>query len=442
MRTAIPSIYFGTSDLQMTPFVTAGRFRMAVVEGLLFHGDLIIPDAFWFMSKHLADDIRSGEDSVVLPALQQGWIRPHFREKVGGLFGKGLAEIRSQGIIGLLPDAEDLANQLDRYAQQGVRYRFAHWPSRLVGRSFLTEIQRTLVSDDPPTRGALVERIWHRTREMRNDCVSEALDRSRDSTLRRGELLDVVGRRHAGWKRTPKVPNADALLQVCPRWKRPFVRPYIHWVNQCYQRNQARLFRKQWICTIGKGAQQVGAFATTRDKEATGLVDVIERDFALPPLYRMASVAPAATLALRASPEAKAYFRAFAEWRKSPESNPDRMELLSTLDEYCGRIHSEYTQIIKAKALQTMRMVLPTRAQEEKELALQVAWNGIGQIPLLGLSIYAVQSAWSLLAFYQPDKAEAVRRRLNSTPRRRSIRLECIRPREEEVGIQGDTQTI
>lgn len=441
MRPSIPSIYFGLSDLQMTPFIKSSqRFRTSLVEGMLFHGNLVIPDAFWFMSEHLCDEVRRGERSLVLAGLMNGWIRPHFREHVGGSFKAGLTVIKEMEIVGLLPSADALADILDHAAQKGERYRYAHWPLRSIGRSFLSEIKRTFDSSEPPMEGEEAERAWHDTEVLRKQCVCEAVCRTKSGSLRRGELFDVVGRRYVGWDREEKVLNAGELLEFCGSGrKKSVLKTYIHWVNQCYQRNQARLFRKSWICSLGEGAQQISAFAQTRCVDTPDFVDVIECECALPPFRLMAAADPQRTLSLRNTDEAKKYFQALADWRK-PKSNGDAGHtVLVTLHEYCRKIESEYADILKNRIQDVVRMVLPTRPTGEKKVWLRIAWNGIGQIPKLGMCIYVGKSAWDLFSTYSPEKAEIAKRGLLMI-RERTLRIEAIRSRRVEVQLYGDSE--
>src|SRR5687768_9576026 len=81
MSVNIPKVYCGAADRQMEGFFTPKTFDDQFLSALLFHGNLVIPDVFFFISSNLEEAIIGKGLKHVLPALRRGLIVPAFREE-------------------------------------------------------------------------------------------------------------------------------------------------------------------------------------------------------------------------------------------------------------------------------------------------------------------------------------------------------------------------
>ena len=149
-RITIPKIYCSAADLQITPYLSFPAFRTNLLLNQLFCGNLVVTDGFLFMSPYVIKDVLLGTDSsIVLEGLKSGFIRPSFRDNVGGSIKRSLHSIQEQGIIGLIEESDYVANLLESNVADSESYRFYHWPKELAGRGFLKEIKKNLGARSP-----------------------------------------------------------------------------------------------------------------------------------------------------------------------------------------------------------------------------------------------------------------------------------------------------
>jgi hypothetical protein len=423
MRIAIPQIYCGIADLQMDPFVKAGEFRRSLFTNMLFYGDLVITDGFWFMSESIARELRrKPEDNLLLAGLASGHIKPWFRKKVEGSFHNAYETIVAQGIVGLVEGSKSIALTLQKVADEAPYYRYGHWPKRLVGKSFYQEIKEDLQSETPSQNNAETRKIWKATREWRVACVEQALCRSKDGTLRRGELLDVVART-VGWDRKSKMPNAATLLKVVPQNKHNELKSFLHWVNQCYQRNQANIFRLKSGIPTGKGWEQLVFFPRSLSEQKHFEAEIIQQTVYIPSIFLMEKLGPKAILSVRRSPEGHHYFRQFACWRNNP-TEENMTTFLDSLTSYTARLRTDYLKTLKEKMVEQLTVTLPTRPLSEKTHWLRMAWKSVesGLNPCITIG----EIAWETFQFYRPDKAKTVKEIALGTRKRTTLKFEKL----------------
>ena len=97
-------------------FVRFGGLREALVYGIRFQGNLVIPDIFVFISTHMAELLLRDylSRNFIVYAIRGGDIIPAFRSDSGGNFRAALEMIRKPpSIQGLHPDADQIAALLD-----------------------------------------------------------------------------------------------------------------------------------------------------------------------------------------------------------------------------------------------------------------------------------------------------------------------------------------
>lgn len=325
-----PLLYFGHADLQMRPYLTPAEFARSLISRLVFEGDLAISDAFWFMSHHLT--AAAERPGLVREGLRAGAIQPWFR-KPSTTFTNGLQAIRDDHIIGLLPNAESLAKDLDRDLDGSITP--GRWPEqKLVGASFLDEVQNVFQAKRPPIDVPHALEIWNATGPWRTEAVKLAIHQE-DGTLRRGKLLDVVGRT-LGWKKKEEVPNAAVLLQLARRvGKEDLVRPYVAWVNQVYQKNQADQFQLGGALRAGRAVEQLGLYGMLSPGRLR--TDIIRTVVPIPSPSTMQKE-PAALLRVRASAGTQ-YFARLRQWQEDGRE-PD--VVLEALDAYATALRAAF----------------------------------------------------------------------------------------------------
>lgn len=408
MRTFRPRIYFGRADLQMTPFQGLSQFRRSLLTSMLFFGDLVITDGFWFMSKHLLRELlRDPENNLLVAGLELGLIRPWFREDVGGSFQRAYEAILDQGVVGMVDDSFAAANILERVTQGAETYRHGLWPKCLVGGRFLKEVRNDLQEDEPAIMDSLSREAWTATEVWRTDCVDKALQRSSDGTLRRGELLDVVART-AGWSLSEKVPNATVALLAARGGNRRLLKAFICWVNRCYQRNQAHMFRASAAVVSGSGLEQLTLFPARTLARRTCEMEVMKATVPIPAISLLCRLDARSVLASRFSPEGEEYFRRLGAWSKTPSSS-NRDELLGGLEHYAKRLCRDFFDRTQKAARERLAAYLPSLPPKERAYWVGQARRALGLVPHIGGTLVLTDMAWAAFKHHAPDTSARVR---------------------------------
>jgi len=423
MRIAIPKIYCSVADLQMTPYISFNTFRSNLLLNQLFCGDLVVPDAFLFMSPYVIKDVKLGEDkSICLEGLKCGHIKPCFREMTQGSFKDSLKAIKDQGIVGMIEGSEFVAESLEANVLNFDFYRYVHWPKHLVGRGFFEEIRNTLGPQEPYIKTKDSLEIWKKTNEWRTELVSLAQQQTKDGTLRRGELLDLVARK-VGWDSLKKVPNAQTAITAARRHKK-ILKTYLQWINQCYQRNHAKQFKLRSSALSGTGLEQLAVFDKKESQSSDSHLTVFEHTVYIPSISLLLRMPLSQVLALRRSPEGKDYFRSWSDWRKMPTVG-NTMALTKNLSNYAARLRSKYNKLLSGKTIQAVGIKVPEKRSKTEKYWLDTAWKAIGQIPLIGNIIFLVEQGWAGLKIYNPNRAELLKNvALRSKSKRLKLRLE------------------
>lgn len=233
--------FFGASDLQMEAFADISFFKRSLLHHVLFHGDLIIPDVFLYISNRLHHIVVSNDPirSFLEASLRGGAIMPAFRSDEKNNFRDNLAEIRGQEIQGLHPAADDICSFLEA-AVRGKRQHYRTWPKAPLSVGYLHTLERVFLSDPVTAKSAAFEKTWTRIGAMRRT-ILETVARDSFGGVRRGDLMNamhlyvnnekqVVNDVRAIWK---DLRDQDAISDV---------KKFIKWFNYAYQYNQGRMF--------------------------------------------------------------------------------------------------------------------------------------------------------------------------------------------------------
>lgn len=79
-----PQIYFSHADRQMESYFDKNGFKRALVLGILFNGDLVVPDIFLFISQRLAELLADDENAkkFIIEGIKKNALKLSLREKV------------------------------------------------------------------------------------------------------------------------------------------------------------------------------------------------------------------------------------------------------------------------------------------------------------------------------------------------------------------------
>lgn len=308
-------------------------FANGIIRSVLFDGDPAAADAYWYGHGKLL----SLPDNVLLPCLRHGVIQPYFRcpENIAGSFAQGLADWGKLG-VSPLPGVEDRIQRLDKELAGKMRAKYAPqwWPAPgpstpKVGQHFAQIVDR-LVSEPEEPADPKGRKRWDRTRRWRKDCMKDAIERTSDKTLRRGELLQVIwetlpskGESRRRWPK--KVDNNLTLMRERlgdGGAMRTDFEVFYAWILQCYHAAQADSFLvgRQFFPSVGD--EQLMQLASLQN---------------IPPPVKPAETMRVGVLALFPRPsallrcsfdellrirdcEGKAYFAALDQLRESPSA--------------------------------------------------------------------------------------------------------------------------
>jgi hypothetical protein len=147
--TAKPEVYFGACDRQMESFCNYRSFQEALVYGLLFHGDLVVTDIFFYISSHLRAALLDDQfaSNLIITSVRNGAIIPAFRREGTVGFQQNLNEIIAEGIQGVHERAAEIAKTLD----EGLAGRRLHpmtWPKEPVSVGYKQTLEHALLSQN------------------------------------------------------------------------------------------------------------------------------------------------------------------------------------------------------------------------------------------------------------------------------------------------------
>jgi hypothetical protein len=174
----LPSVYFGAADRQMEYFLDTESFYDSLISGLLFQGNIVIPDIFFYISEHIADLVtrkgsnyfgagRNEPSDFFIAGLQEGIIIPSFRNKGIESFRENYRSIVEEGIQGLLPEAESIATSLGNAAERSSRFNPSYWPEEYLSEGFEERTKEVLLTEIATDQSPVLDGIWDNTRDKR-----------------------------------------------------------------------------------------------------------------------------------------------------------------------------------------------------------------------------------------------------------------------------------
>src|SRR5579859_2000614 len=188
---AKPLVYFGTPDRQMEPFLNEDELLRSLVYGVLFQGDLVIPDSLFYLSERFAYLIRGPATMpFIRSAVRNGAIIPAFR-RPAECFRDNLRHIEDNRVSGILNQADELAGILDG-AIRGVRLNPRIWPEQSVSVGFREMLQRCLLDESLVSQSPSLQEFFESTREMRS-VVIQGTKSDPVGGIQRGALNAALG---------------------------------------------------------------------------------------------------------------------------------------------------------------------------------------------------------------------------------------------------------
>ena len=332
--------YFGASDLQMEAFADRSSFERSVLLHILFHGDLVIPDVFLYISNHLHDVIGSDEpiSRFVAAGIRNGAILPAFRNEANATFNDNLAEIRAQGIQGLHPGADKIRDFLEA-AIRGKRLNFRVWPKEPLSVGYLRTLERVFLTDPATSKSTNFEKVWTRGRALRQAVLSNT-KRDNLGGVRRGDLMNAT---HLHVNKAN-----DSVDDIRTIWKSlqdealaTDVKKFLKWSNYAYQFNQGKMFG------LGPSLASMDdldvEFSThLAASSAEDEVGSLWNDhFVIPSEEGLLTVDPSFLFDVRDGPTGTDYFEAVDAWQRQPSADSSNV-LLDRLGAYSREINRLY----------------------------------------------------------------------------------------------------
>ncbi len=316
---SFPPIYFGPSDPIVAPWLSVSQFDRFLVDAIFFEGNVVIPDAFWFCSDHLARIVSFKGDGpchrLLVEALKEGAALPCFRDPSNsdGSFETGLAAVREDDILSLRDDAPRLARSLDavRREAKGI-YAFKHWPKDDVSKEFSSSVH-DLLKPDRPIEGEVEIARWTRMREWREECLDRA---TKNGSVKRGDLITEVARsKRVDWPAQQRAaPFASVLNQIGdPETKEDFS-CFMMWVTECYQVNQAKRFQSDPLVYAGEGHQQLGILPGLSASQGASDLQILRIELLIPTIEEFLNK-PKEALSVRNSGVGQGYFDKIVAWK-------------------------------------------------------------------------------------------------------------------------------
>ena len=174
-------------------FVDLAAFREALVYGILFQGNLVIPDIFVFISTHMAELLLRDylSRNFIVHAIRGGDIIPAFRSDSGGNFRAALEMIRKPpSIQGLHPDADQIAALLDEgIGDRHFYYRL--WPNEPLSVGYRNTVERCLFTPEIMTDFPELQSVWEESADMRESLIQGIRPDDRGG-FRRGDLYNAL----------------------------------------------------------------------------------------------------------------------------------------------------------------------------------------------------------------------------------------------------------
>ncbi len=337
-----PQVYFGAGDRQMEAFLDRDAFRRSLVYGVLFHGDLVIPDIYLYNSTRLDELLNSDPYGwrFLLHCVRNGAVIPAFRRDTKGSFRANLEDIQRDGIQGVHDRAADIADKLQE-AVKGKRLHYLVWPAQPFSVGYKATVERVLLASDIPAGAARLQQFWEATREFRSAVVGET---GADSLggFRRGDLYNSVVRYLAA--------GSGVVQDIRAVWEglkdqqlADSARRMLKWVNYCYHYNHGRMFALHpALASLDPLDTEFSRLLAQLDGTSDNAA-VFQQGFQFPSVDALLTVDPDRIFGVRDSEIGADYFAALSAWQRSPREDAAQV-LLDILDHYTSRLRGLYLE--------------------------------------------------------------------------------------------------
>lgn len=333
-------------------------FHSSLINAILLHRQLLIPDVYFFTSKGIANHFANKHTHTLLEtALAAGLVVAACRYR-GADFETTYRVMRRQRFV---CRESDYVDRLQQAADRNEHGSFLYWPSEGVSKSY-EEYLAILEADDPPAAavqagGSVLQKNWTVTRPWRKTLIAEA----REATYRRGGagihkrvlfrrlVKAVVG------STPPEIASITDLLQAS-RELRERVHTFWSWASEAHRFSRAKILDALIYSPGYRPAQNLFVM------NALGAVDdmnPLNMEVSLPSTDALKQLSATQIIELRQGAGAK-YFDALADCRRHPEQ---RDKLKAAVEEYAAkatRLCTERIGTIKVKRV-SLNIGLPSR---------------------------------------------------------------------------------
>lgn len=344
----IPKVYFGAADRQMEPFIDLESFHDSLVYAILFQGDVVITDIFFYASSHISNLVKGRYKEFFLSALQCGAIIPSFRSSKNETFTENYKEILNEKIQTLLPNSESLVYIFQEAIDKTTRFTPYYWGNVSVGENFAKVVQSILLTDsEDRSNNDKFDKIWSDTYELKQRCLYSALNECSKNGwgLRRGEIYNSI-LKELGYSN--KIGESSDFIitldSTVPTTKN--IRYLLKWVNYCYYFNQGKSFGLEPVLPKMDDADIVleNKFCHSLGNTTIGAeksIELFSAELKVPSTSGILKISPEQLWNIRNGEEGALYFRALTDWQANP-SEDRAMTLVEKLRSYTSALTNIY----------------------------------------------------------------------------------------------------
>jgi hypothetical protein len=330
-------IYFGACDLQMEGFIDLTAFKRSMILGILFQGDLAIPDIFFYITRYIPEIIKSDGPArdFIASALRNDAVIPIYRSAGDTDFRSSLAKIRTDEIQGVHPQADMVCDFLEKVVR-GKKLHHRLWPDAAVSVGYRQILERCLGAEPASGISSNFEQFWNRTQDIRS-AVFDRLRPDDRGGYRRGDVMNAVNFYFT--KTQERIDDVKAIWSNLPdKSNVDDVKRLLKWYTYAYQFNQGRMFKlnPSLASMDDVDAEFSRELATLAKEDEAG---VIWRDnFAIPGDAALLSIDPDFIFEVRNGPTGTSYFEAVENWQKEPSEQGSNI-LLDRLSKYTDELN-------------------------------------------------------------------------------------------------------
>lgn len=330
-------IYFGACDLQMEEFIDLTAFKRSMILGILFQGDLAIPDIFFYITRYIPEIIKSDGPArdFIASALRNDAVIPIYRSAKDTDFRSSLAKIRTDKIQGVHPQADLVCDFLEK-AVRGKKLHHRLWPDAAVSVGYRQILERCLGAEPAGGISSSFEQFWNRTHDIRS-AVFDRLRPDDRGGYRRGDVMNAVNFYFT--KTQARIDDVKAIWSNLPEKSNiDDVKRLLKWYTYAYQFNQGRMFElyPSLASMDDVDAEFSRVLATLAKEDEAG---VIWRDnFAIPGDAALLTIDPDFIFEVRNGHTGTDYFEAVEDWQKEPSEQASNI-LLDRLSKYTDELN-------------------------------------------------------------------------------------------------------